>query len=291
MKRLIDILRIYCCLLALCALPQQAAAQSAQPRIMSLNVCADQLLMELAPEKISSLSPLSRDAHYSYDAQKALAFTQNTGRGEEVLLTKPTHILAGKYDGKARLHLLARAKLNVTLIEPWESLEHGFSIIKTLSNTLDAQAQGAALISAIETALRETHNITHTRKRVAVLQRRGYASGRESLIGQLIIHMGLEPYVPRSIKGEPLAHLHPKLGGFMRLEHLMIDPPDYVILSKEDHEAIDQGSAFLAHKALRQALPAQKRIIIPTILTACEGAATPALIRALGQQIKEKMRD
>lgn len=272
---------------------QTSQSQTPQSRIMSLNVCADQLLMDLAHDKIHSLSPLSRDANYSYSAQNALSFAQNTGRGEEVLLERPSHVFVGKYDGKARLHLLARANLNVILIEPWETLEHGFAILHMLGTKLDAQHKAQARIDDIKSALNASHNIAHThkidaRKRVAVLQRRGYTSGRESLMGELIIHMGLEPYVPRNVAGEPLSKLNPKLGGFLRLEHLIMDPPDYVILSKEDQIAIDQGSAFLAHQALKAALPAHKRIIIPTLLSACEGVATPALIRTLADQIRQK---
>jgi iron complex transport system substrate-binding protein len=261
-----------------------------QPQIMSLNVCADQLLMQLAPSKVHSLSPLARDPHYSYHAQKAHAFSVNTGRGEEVLLTRPNLVLAGRYDGKARLQLLARANIRVIVMDPWTSLHEGRTALAKLGHTLDATSEINALIDDMDKALAETKNIAPIKRRVAVLQRRGYTAGTMSLFGELIHHMGLEPYVPRDQKGTLLSQLHPQLGGFVRLEHLIIDPPDYVILGREDQSAIDQGSAFLAHPALRDVLPREKRLIVPTLLSACEGPTTPALIRAMGDEIKAKVK-
>src|SRR6201999_378458 len=63
-------------LMIACGLIPPATAQAAElPRIASINVCTDQLLMALAdPAQILGLSPYARDPALSWDAAKAGRF-------------------------------------------------------------------------------------------------------------------------------------------------------------------------------------------------------------------------
>jgi iron complex transport system substrate-binding protein len=288
MKRLYASL---CVMIFTLACISNVGAQNAPTRdIMSINVCADQVVMALAPERILSLSPLAIDPVYSAQADKARDYTLNSGRGEEVLLRHPAYVLAGRYDGKARLQLMKniaiQPEINVILIDPWKSLASGLADLEEIGQALNAKEATHKLILEITQALEELHPVnTHNKPRVAILQRRGYSAGVLSLMGELITRMGMEPYVPKDARG-----LSARYGGFLRLEHLLADPPDYVILAKENQAAIDQGSAFLAHPTLKKALPVHRRLIIPTVLSACEGPSTPDLIRAFASEVYAKVR-
>jgi iron complex transport system substrate-binding protein len=273
------------------ATSQHATSQHAPSQnIMSINVCADQLAIALAPERIVSLSPLAIDPVYSAQANKARHYPINSGRGEEVLLRHPAYVLAGSYDGKARLQLMKNTaiqpEIHVILIDPWTSLAQGLSHLEEIGQALNAAETSKKIIQDIKQALEALEPVQMSKKpRVAVLQRRGYSAGVLSLMGELITRMGMEPYVPKDARG-----LSTRYGGFLRLEHLLADPPDYVILAKEDQAAIDQGSAFLAHPTLKKALPSARRLVIPTVLSACEGPSTPDLIRAFASEVYAKVR-
>src|SRR6185312_15483175 len=77
------------------ALPANAADL---PRIMSLNVCTDQLAMTLAvPGQIVSISDLAADPGLSFMYKQAAAYSKNRGLAEEVFLARPDVIVTGTY--------------------------------------------------------------------------------------------------------------------------------------------------------------------------------------------------
>ena len=83
----------------------QATAQAAElPRIASINVCTDQLLMALAdPAQILGLSPYARDPSLSWDAAKASQFPKLSGTAEDVLVLKPDLVVAGRWNSIIKL--------------------------------------------------------------------------------------------------------------------------------------------------------------------------------------------
>ncbi|RLA20277.1 MAG: ABC transporter substrate-binding protein, partial [Gammaproteobacteria bacterium] len=89
---------ILCLVIAL--LP--GAAFSAKPqRIVSLNLCADQLLLQLAePKAIASLTHLAADPELSYLAEEATNYPLNYGSAEEILQLDPDLILAGSFTAR-----------------------------------------------------------------------------------------------------------------------------------------------------------------------------------------------
>src|ERR1700732_2013198 len=77
------------------------------PRIVSMNVCTDQLLLPLAdPAQILGLSPYSRDAWQSWAAEEARRYTSLSGGAEDVLVLKPDIVLASLFDKRSTRELL-----------------------------------------------------------------------------------------------------------------------------------------------------------------------------------------
>lgn len=268
-------------LLAIAALATAMPAAAQPKRVASLNLCADQLLLALAPERIASLSPLARDPRMSFLAEKAAAHSANPGRGEAMILDRPDLVLAGAYDGRARRDLLARYAVPMQVVLPWASLADGRRHIRELARTLGAPERGEALVAEIDGALAASKNIAPGPRTILPLQRRGYTPGEASLVAELLRHMGLVPY--QQALGMPE-------GGFVRLEQLVANPPDYLLLSREEVLAFDHGSALLIHPALARTVPPERRLVIGGPLLTCEGPSTPAAIRALAAEIAAKVR-
>src|ERR1700688_2966562 len=77
------------------------------PRIVSMNVCTDQLLLPLAdPAQILGLSRYSHDARQSWAAGEALRYPSLSGAAEEVLVLKPDIVLASLFDRRSPRELL-----------------------------------------------------------------------------------------------------------------------------------------------------------------------------------------
>src|SRR3981189_2744747 len=76
-----------------------APALAAGPRIASMNVCTDQLLIPLAdPAQILGLSRFSRDAWQSFGADDARRYPILSGGAEDGLVLKPDIVVASVFD-------------------------------------------------------------------------------------------------------------------------------------------------------------------------------------------------
>ena len=78
-----------------------------------------------------------------------------------------------------------------------------------------------------------------------VYQRRGYVTGGDTLTGELLSIAGF------TNEGGRLAG---KTGGFVPLEKLVANHPDYIVVSSPDPRAVDQGTALLSHPALTRSI-------------------------------------
>src|SRR5690606_1418517 len=75
-------------------------------RVVSINVCTDQLALLLADEgQLESVSYLSQDPELSVMAAKARKMPVNYAQAEEVFLMKPDLVLAGTFSSRATVGL------------------------------------------------------------------------------------------------------------------------------------------------------------------------------------------
>ena len=262
----------------------QAPREPPPRRVVSANVCADQLLLALAdPAQIASLSAFAADPAQSYLAAQARAFPRGAGSGETILRVAADLVLTGAYDRAFTRALLAGRGLRFLALAPWTSFAQGEAQIATLAGALGHPDRGDALVRAIEDALARLAAQAATRRAhptTLVLERRGYVEGG-GLLGELAARAGLRDARPA---------LGLAQGGFARLEALVADPPGALIELRPaggaDESPSDQGLAFLAHPALARVLPAARRIRIEGRLAACGGPSTPALVDAFAAAVR-----
>ena len=102
------------------ALPAQAEPQ----RVVSMNLCSDQLAMMLAaPGQLISVSSLAQDPRLSPMAQEAAAYRPNSGRAEEIYLMRPDLVIAGTYTPPATVAMLRRLGIRVETPPPSEDFD------------------------------------------------------------------------------------------------------------------------------------------------------------------------
>ena len=128
-------------------------ADPAPRRVVSINLCTDQLAMMLAaPGQLVSVSDLAADPHSSAMAETARAYPVNQGRAEEVYLLAPDLVLAGAYPDPATVQMLRRVGLRVEQFDTARSLgdtrdriaqmvaapveQAHFAVVETLPDTL-----------------------------------------------------------------------------------------------------------------------------------------------------------
>lgn len=262
-----------------------AAGPAAPPRpqrVVSLNLCADQLLVALADRgQVLSLSPLARDPSVSSVVGRAASYPANPGRGEAILFTGADLVLTGRWGAQATRELLARQGFAVVPLDVWDSLDAGRAQIRDVARRLGHPERGERLVAEIDAALARAKAIVPPGRSVLPVQRRGWVQGTDSVLGEILRHMGFTLHQERL--GLPA-------GGRASLEQLVTAPPDYAVLDEGAGEAVDSGSAFLAHPALARAIPRGSRLEVPGALLICGGPSTPAAIDALAALVRAKVR-
>ena len=113
--------------------------------------------------------------------------------------------------------------------------------------------------------------------RILPLSRRGWVSGRDSLMSSLLAVLGLQSDASRL--GLPN-------GGFATLEAVVAARPDLLLVESAGDIAEDQGTAYLTHPALARLYPVERRLVVPEPLTVCAG---PMLVEAL-ERIASELR-
>jgi iron complex transport system substrate-binding protein len=169
----------------------------------------------------------------------------------------------------------------VLVLEHWRDLSHGRDQIRQVADRLGHRDRGESLIGEIDAALARANALVPATRSILALYRRGWVPSGDSLIGELLRHTGFTLH--RDALG-----LSP--GGLARVESIVASPPDFVLMDDIEGRSIDNGSALLVHPALIAALPAGRRLALPSHLTICGGPSTPAMIDALAAEIRRKVR-
>lgn len=265
-------------LLALCiALKAMAAqAEAAPKRIVSFNLCADQLVVALAdPEQIAGLSPYATDAGLSVVADKARQYRKADWQAESTILLEPDLVLVGPNDRSVTRRMLTQQGLRVVETGFVSDLESARKQIREMAALLGHPERGETLIADLERARARLAAAAGKSDRTAlVAERGGYTQGPASLAATLLGEAGLKPPA-----GAPAGY-----GGFISLEKFLVLKPDLIFLKDPPSAATDQGAMFLVHPALRDLYPPERRIALPTRYTMCGG---PALVAAFDYMADE----
>ena len=246
-----------------------AACADAPRRVVSFNLCADQLVLALAdPEQIAGLSPYAADPSLSVVADSARAYRRLDWQAESTIALGPDLVLIGDSDRPVTKHVLRSQGLRLHEITLIADLDTARRQIVEVAAVLGHPERGRRLLADIEAARARLRAAPKPPFATALLVNRGgYTAGALSLAAALLAEAGLKPP-----PGAPAGY-----GGYVQLERLLMLHPDVIVLNNVPGDAMDQGSYNLSHPALAALYPPQRRILLPTRYTLCGG---PALVAA-----------
>lgn len=242
-------------------------ADAAPRRVVSLNLCADQLLLALADRsQIAALSALARDPGASAAAEIAQGLPQTRGTAEEALALAPDLVLLGPLDRLGTGRVLAARGVRVERLALPASLAEAQALVRQTAALLGHPERGEALARQLDIPPPQEGRAPSA----LPYERRGYASGPQSILGELIGRAGFHHAGPGA-----------GLGDFVSLETVVARRPEVLIVGSGTTGAADQGAALLAHPALARLYPAERRILVPDALTVCPGPGFLAAVDRL----------
>jgi len=239
-------------------------------RVVSFNLCADQLVVALADsDQIAALSPYAQDRHLSVVAERARGFPTLDWSAEGTVAFGPDLVLVGPNDRRETRRMLTDLKIPLADVALVTDIATARAQILGVAARLGHPARGEAMVRALEDArARLAAAARPVAKTALVVERGGYVEGPQSLVATLLSEAGLRLPV-----GAPAGY-----GGYMSLETLLVTRPDLLVLKDPPAQAEDQGALFFTHPAVTALYPADRRIALPTRYTLCGG---PALIEAM----------
>jgi iron complex transport system substrate-binding protein len=270
---------------AFCATAPVARADSAPKRIVSFNLCADQLLLALAdPAQIAGLSPYAVNPLLSVMTDKAVAFPRLDWDTESVVNLAPDLVLTGPSNRPIQ-SILRATGIRVGNIELIRNLADARRQAIEIGKLVGHPERGQALARQIEQAeARLAAAALKPPLTAQVIQREGYREGPASLAAGMLSIAGLRP--PDRASSGAGGFMSAEQGGFVSLEHLLTAGPDVLVLQDPPREARDQGALFVTHPALLSRYGANRRINLPERYTLCGGLPLVQGMDYLAEAIK-----
>ena len=246
-------------------------------RIVSLDLCVDQILVDLvAPSRIAALSHLAADPQVSSVAERAGAWPSTRGEAEVVLGLEPDLVIAGRFGAAATVSLLERVGRRVLKVALAIDIEGIRATVHQIAGVVGEAAKAEAIVAAFDRRLaRSAATEAATAKPTAlVYQVNGLASGTGTLDDAVLRAAGFRNLA---------ADLHLGAAGTLPLEALVATPPDLLVLSGSVDEYRTVVADNLRHPALTALRRQRPSIVLPWRTWLCGTPYVAEAVESLAQ--------
>lgn len=233
---------------------------SATPqRIVSINQCADELLLRLAdPTQIVSVTHFVKNPATSWEADQARDIPGNQGHVEEVVAFAPDLVLVGDFNARSSVALLRDLGLNVEMVAHPRRLTEVFDQITRVAELVGHPERGRALITHMRSVLAAP--ASKPRLSAAVYQPNGFTTGRNSILDDVLRAAGLDNAAASWGAGEY---------SYFPMERLIAEAPDLLVLDPQSQQAPSLAHQVLKHPALSAFFSEVQTINMPPQAWSC----------------------
>ena len=247
----------------LCAVPAFAAGPPR--RVVSLNLCTDQMAMLIAGEgQLHSVSDLAVDPHSAVLVDEARKYALNHGLAEEIFLMRPDLVLAGTYTTRATVDLLRRLGIRVEEFAPENSFDDIRDGFRRMGDLLGRRKRAEELVAEMDRELAG----------LRAWDPNSSASGPGTRVDAIIGAAGL-PNIAGRLGLTGMAKLP--------LELLILSRPDMVAGENPQFASHSVAQDNFVHPAFRAAVRGAVSVPLPARLTICGGPFTVEAARMLRQ--------
>ena len=258
------------------ACPSAADAPARPERIVSLNLCVDDLVLRLAePQNIASVTWLSRDPRNSDVAELAARVPVNHGLAEEIIPLKPDLVIAGTFTTRTAVAMLRRTGVPLREVGIPNSLEDVRAQIREVADFIGEREKGESVIATMD---RRLALIPPPPKspgpRAIVLNPNGATVGKGTLVDEIMTRAGLTNVA---------AELEIDSYGQIPLETVVASAVDILIISASRDGPPALATEILRHPVLAALSDRTRLVVLPARLWNCGGPANIEAIERLRQ--------
>ncbi len=257
------------------------AIEAAPPqRVVSLNLCSDQLLLMLAsPGQVASVSHLAVERSSSFVARQAMAYPLNHARLEEIVRLQPDLVITVPYSNPRLVSSLQRLGFETYPLTLGNQLSEIRSEITGLAKRLGRQARGAKIIQAMQRQIgvEDKYN-TADRPSALFYQPRGYTSAAGTLQDEAMRLAGWRnPAAEAGLSGYVAAPL----------EQVIEWRPELLITSTYGKPGESRAEQLVHHPALQSVMQNRPSLEIPYKYWICPGPMLAEAVSRLRGALEE----
>jgi len=244
-------------------------------RVVSMNLCTDQLAMLVAGQgQLLSVSHIAIDQSASLMADQAAKLHINHGLAEEVVRLDPDLVIAGTYTTRATVNLLKRLNYKLVEFSPAYSFADIDANLKKMGELLGQEDQAGSLIAQLHAQIASAANLSSTNQQRLTLGAYGansYTTGKNSLESEVVQAAGFK-------------HLGSQLDivgtSKLPLENLIVANPDILMSWQRWQGSKGRSTEVLTHPALEQWFGPERQISVDSRYWIC---GTPYTAQAIEQ--------
>lgn len=255
---------LFSLLLTLALLPAAHAQSPSPQRIVSMNVCTDQLLLLLVERsRLASLSHFAADPAWSSLTAQAAGISPNRGQADEVVALEPDLVVTSAFSGTFAARVLERLQFKVERLGFAASRDEVYAQIAQVAQWTGNDEAARQLIdttrSRIDASVQRLQPLL-AGKSALFLSSNGIAFGSFTLQDDFLRSLGLRNVAAEAGLSGPAT---------MPLELLLQAAPDFIITQPRGELDRQLAHPYLQHAALTQLNP--RRLSLPDRWFDCAG--------------------
>ncbi|UIY43403.1 ABC transporter substrate-binding protein [Methylobacterium radiotolerans] len=259
------------------ALPTGAAA--APVRVVSMNLCADELVLRLADrDQVLAVTYLARDPRGSTVANEAVGLPVTRGLTEEIVALRPDLVIAGAFTTRTTVGMLKRVGAPVLELGVPTDLDGVRAQIRQVAAALGHPERGEAMLAALDARLAA---ITPARQplRALVMRPNAFTVAPGGLGDALIRAAGL-------------VNVSAEIGrdrfGQVPFEAAALANPDLIVVDEGSPGWPSLADTLLHHPVFQALARAHRTIDIPNRFWTCPGPQIAEVVARLAEAANER---
>ncbi|GJD58434.1 ABC transporter substrate-binding protein [Methylobacterium dankookense] len=258
----------------LAALPvaRAAGAAGAPVRVVSMNLCADELVLRLADrDQVLAVTYLAREPRGSTVAAEAVGLPVTRGLTEEVVALRPDLVIAGAFTTRATVGMLKRVGAPVLELGVPADLDGVRAQIRQVAAALGRSERGEAMVAALDARLAA---ITPAARplRALVMRPNAFTVAPGGLGDALIRAAGLVNVA---------AEIGRDRFGQVPLEAAALADPDLIVVDEGAPGMPSLADTLLHHPVFRALARAHWTVAIPNRFWTCPGPQVAEVVARL----------
>lgn len=268
-------------LLALLPALLPVAVPAAPGRVVSMNLCADELVLRLADRaQVAGMTYLARDPRGSTVADRAAGVPVIRGLSEEIVALNPGLVVAGAFTTRTTVAMLKRTGFPVLELGVPTDLDGVRAQIRQVAAALDHAERGEAMVADLDARLAA---VTPAQKplRALVMRPNAFTVAPGSLGDALIRAAGLVNVA---------AEIGRDRFGQVPLEAAVLSSADLLVLDEGEPGTPSLADTLLHHPVLAAFRRRGRLVSIPNRFWTCPGPQVAEVVARLADAARQSGR-